>query len=149
MNPPLREQSDIDAILEGIADGTIDILCSDHAPHANYEKEVELDQAPFGILGLETELAAFAEVLIYRRKLIDWPKLIELYTVNPAKLLKLSKGTLSVGADADITLIDPKGEWTCDKNESASLSRNNAFHGEKFSSRAVRTIVSGETVWSL
>jgi len=149
MNPPLREQSDIDAILEGIADGTIDILCSDHAPHANYEKEVELDQAPFGILGLETELAAFAEVLIHRRKLIDWPKLIELYTINPAKLLKLPKGTLSVGADADVTLIDPKLEWTRDKAGSASLSRNDAFHGEKFSSRAVRTIVDGNTVWSL
>jgi len=149
MNPPLREAGDIDLIVEGIADGTIEVLCSDHAPHAAYEKEVELDQAPFGILGLETELAAFAEVLIHRRKAVDWPKLIELYTVNPARLLKLPKGTLSAGADADVTLIAADSAWTRDKADSASLSRNDAFHGERFASRAVRTIVGGKTVWAL
>src|SRR5690606_11093549 len=82
MNPPLREQSDVEALLEGIADGTVEILCSDHAPHCFFEKEVEFDQAPFGITGLETELAVFLDILVHKRKVIDLPRLIEMYTVN-------------------------------------------------------------------
>ena len=124
MNPPLRTATDIEAILEGIADGTLDILCSDHAPHAFYEKEVELDQAPFGIAGLETEFGLFCDILVHKRKLLDIGRLIEMFTVNPARLLSLERGTLSPGAAADVTLIDPDLEWTFDKENSQSLSRN-------------------------
>jgi dihydroorotase len=149
MNPPLRTQEDIDAIIEGIADGTLTILCSDHAPHAAYEKEVEIDHAPFGITGLETEFAIFHDILVHKRGAIDLPRLIALLTSEPATLLKLDRGTLSSGAPADIVLIDPAMEWAFDKNQSASLSKNTPFHGHTWRGRAVRTIVGGETVWAL
>src|SRR6202049_5046511 len=103
INPPLRAKADVDAILEGIADGTLSTLCSDHAPHAGFEKEVEFDQAPFGIIGLETELALFLTILLHREKAISLEQLIAMYTVNPADLLRIRKGTLGAGADADIT----------------------------------------------
>jgi len=148
MNPPLRSPEDVDALIGGIADGTISILASDHAPHASYEKERELDQAPFGIIGLETEFAIFSEILVHQRKAIGLPRLIELYTRAPAELLKLDRGTLSPGVHADITLIDPDREWTFDREQSLSLSRNTPFHGMTFRGRAVRTIVGGKTVWS-
>ena len=147
MNPPLRTERDIEAILEGLADGTLDVLCSDHAPHAFYEKEVELDQAPFGITGLETEFALFCDVLVHERKVLDLRRLVEMLTVNPARLLSLDRGTMSVGAAADVTLIDPDLEWTFDRDRSHSLSRNTPFHGMRFKGRAVRTIVAGKTVW--
>ncbi len=149
MNPPLRTERDIEAIIGGIADGTLDILCSDHAPHAKYEKEVELDQAPFGILGLETEFGLFSDILVHKKKAIDMARLIELYTAKPAKLLSLDRGTLSVGAPGDVTLIDPDLEWGYDKEQSPSLSRNTPFHGAEMKGRAVQTIVAGKTVWSL
>jgi dihydroorotase len=149
MNPPLRTAQDIDQLIEGIADGTIEILGSDHAPHAAYEKEVELDHAPFGILGLETEFAIFCDVLVHQRKAIDLPRLIELLTINPAGLLRLDRGTLSVGAPADVTLLDPDLEWTYDLAKTCSLSRNSPYHGQTFRGRAVRTIVAGKTAWEL
>ena len=149
MNPPLRTQRDIDAIIEGIADGTLTIFCSDHAPHAAFEKEVEFDQAPFGIVGLETELGLFIDILLHKRKAISINRLIEMFTVEPAKLLKLDAGALSIGAKADVTLIDPDREWTVDASKFESLSRNTPFHGWKLKGRAVRTIVGGETVWAL
>jgi dihydroorotase len=149
MNPPLRTQDDIDEIISGIADGTITILASDHAPHATYEKEVEFDRAPFGILGLETELALFLEILLHQRKILALPEIIAMLTINPAKLLRLNRGTLSVGAPADITILDPDHAWTVDKNASASLSRNTPFHGTRLRGRALQTIVGGKTVWDL
>jgi dihydroorotase len=149
MNPPLRTQHDIDSIIEGISDGTLTILCSDHAPHAAFEKEVEFDQAPFGIVGLETELGLFIDILLHKRKAATINRLIEMFTVEPAKLLKLQAGTLSIGAKADVTLIDPDLEWTVDASKFNSLSRNTPFDGWKLKGRAVRTIVKGETVWSL
>src|SRR5258708_33232761 len=149
MNPPLRSKADVDAILEGIADCTLSILCSDHAPHAGFEKEVEFDQAPFGIIGLETELALFLTILLHREKAISLEQLIAMYTVNPAYLLRIRKGTLGVGADAHITFIDPHREWTYKKAESLSRSRNTPFEGWNLKGRAVRTIVAGETVWAL
>jgi dihydroorotase len=149
MNPPLRAREDIDALIEGVADGTITILASDHAPHAGFEKEVEFDQAPFGILGLETEFGLFSTLLIHRAKAIDLKRLITLYTINPAVLLRLSKGTLVPGADADVTILDPDLEWTYRKSESHSRSRNTPFDGWELKGRAVRTIVDGRTVWKL
>ena len=149
MNPPLRTPEDIDAIIQGIADGTLTILCSDHAPHAAYEKEVEIDHAPFGITGLETEFAIFHDILVHKRQAIDLPRLIALFTSEPAALLKLDRGSLSTGAPADIVLIDPAMDWTFDKTQSASLSKNTPFHGHTWRGRAVRTIVGGETAWKL
>jgi len=149
MNPPLRSEEDVEAIVGGIADGTLTILCSDHAPHAAYEKEVEFDNAPFGITGLETEFATFCDILVHRQKAISIERLIALYTSEPAKLLKLDRGTLSPGAPADITLINPDLEWTFDKNQSLSLSRNTPFHNHTWKGRAVRTLVAGETKWSV
>jgi len=147
MNPPLRAQEDVEEIIGGIADGTLNILCSDHAPHALYEKEVEFDRAPFGITGLETEFSAFCDILVHKRKAISLERLIELYTLEPAKLLSLDRGTLSEGAPGDVTLIDPDLEWTFDKNASQSLSHNTPFDNCTWKGRAVATIVSGKIVW--
>ncbi len=149
MNPPLRAQADVDALLEGIADGTLSILASDHAPHADFEKEVEFDAAPFGIIGLETELGLFLDLLVHKQRKIDIARLIEMYTVEPARLLKINAGTLSIGAPADVTLIDPDLEWTVKIDEFESASRNSPFDGWKLRGRAVRTIVGGKTVWKL
>jgi len=149
MNPPLRSQADVDALLEGIADGTLSILCSDHAPHAGFEKEVEFDAAPFGIIGLETELGLFLDLLVHKYGKIDIARLIEMYTVEPASLLKISAGTLSIGVRADVTLIDPELEWTVSVDRFESASRNCPFDGWKLKGRAVRTIVGGKTVWKL
>ncbi len=149
MNPPLRAKEDVAALLEGIADGTLTILCSDHAPHAQFEKEVEFDAAPFGIVGLETELGLFLDLLVHKTKTIELPRLIEMFTVNPARLLQLEAGTLSVGLPADVTLIDPELEWTVDSAAFQSMSRNTPFDSWKLKGRAVRTIVGGKTVWKL
>jgi dihydroorotase len=149
MNPPLRAKDDVAALLEGIADGTIEILGSDHAPHAQFEKEVEFDAAPFGIVGLETELGLFLDLLVHKNKTIELPRLIEMFTVNPARLLQIEAGTLSVGRAADVTLINPDLEWTVDAAKFQSLSRNTPFEGWKLKGRAVRTIVGAKTVWEL
>ena len=149
MNPPLREQSDIDALLGGIADGTIEILATDHAPHAVYEKEVEFAAAPFGIVGLETAVGIFCEVLLHRRQVIGLPRLVAMLTANPAKLLKLDRGTLAPGAPGDVTILDPGMAWTVDKDTFASKGRNTPFHGWNLRGRAVRTIVGGRTAWEL
>ena len=149
MNPPLREQADIDALLEGIADGTIGILATDHAPHAVYEKEVEFAAAPFGIVGLETAVGIFCEILLHRRKVIDLPRMVAMLTINPARLLNLDRGTLAADAPGDVTILDPQREWTVDKEKFASKGRNTPFHGWKLRGRAVRTIVGGRTAWHL
>jgi dihydroorotase len=148
MNPPLRERADQEALLAGLADDTIEVLASDHAPHAVYEKEVEFADAPFGIVGLETELGIFAKVLIEAR-VLDWPQMLAKLTINPARLLKLDRGTLAPGAIADITLIDPRHAWKVDAEKFHSLSRNTPFHGWELPARATHTIVDGRMVWSL
>ena len=124
-------------------------LCSDHAPHAGFEKEVEFDAAPFGIIGLETELGLFLDLLVHKYGKIDIARLIEMYTVEPARLLKIGAGTLSIGARADVTLIDPELEWTVSVDRFESASRNCPFDGWNLKGRAVRTIVGGKTVWKL
>jgi len=147
MNPPLRTARDRETVLEGLADGTIEILCSDHAPHCDYEKEVEFDYAPFGIIGLETELALALMQLVHAKRIL-LPDLIVKYTVNPARLLNLKKGTLGVGADADVTVFDPDREWIFERGEIASKSANSPFFGWKLKGRAVTTIVGGKKVWT-
>jgi dihydroorotase len=147
MNPPLRSAKDREAIVEGLADGTIEILCSDHAPHCDYEKEVEFDYAPFGITGLETELALSLMQLVHAKK-IPLSDLIAKFTVNPARLLNLNKGTLNIGADADVTVLDPEAEWIFRAEESLSKSKNTPFNGWKLKGKAVATIVGGKKVWT-
>ena len=146
MNPPLRSARDREAILAGLADGTIEILCSDHAPHCDYEKEVEFNDAPFGITGLETELALSLMQLVHAQRL-SLTDLVAKYTVNPARLLSLNKGTLSVGADADVTVFDPGHDWVFQREASASKSRNSPFFGWKLKGKAVATIVAGRRVF--
>jgi dihydroorotase len=147
MNPPLRSARDREAVLEGLADGTIEILCSDHAPHCDFEKEVEFDYAPFGITGLETELALSLMQLYHARRL-SLSDLIAKYTVAPAQLLRLRKGTLSVGADADVTVFDPDREWQFERGASASKSSNSPFYGWRLKGKAVATFVGGRPVWA-
>jgi len=147
MNPPLRAAADRAAILEGLADGTIELLASDHAPHCDYEKEVEFDYAPFGITGLETELA-LALMQLYHAKRLSLAELLTKFTVAPARLLGLAKGTLSVGADADVTLLDPDREWVFAKGASVSKSSNSPFYGWRLKGKAVGTIVGGRMAWA-
>jgi dihydroorotase len=149
VNPPLRSEKDVGALLEGIADETLSVLCSDHAPHAHFEKEVEFDVAPFGIIGLETELGLFINLLVHKHRKIDIARLIAMYTVEPARLLKLDAGTLSAGARADVTLINPELEWTVKVDQFHSASRNSPFDGWELKGRAVHTIVGGKTVWKV
>ncbi len=145
MNPPLRSARDRAAIVEGLADGTIEILCSDHAPHCDFEKEVEFDYAPFGITGLETELA-LALMQLYHTKRMNLSDLIAKFTTAPARLLNLKKGTLAVGADADVTVFDPDREWTFERASSVSKSSNSPFDGWRLKGQAMVTIVAGKTV---
>jgi len=146
MNPPLRSSRDREAILEGIADGTIEVICSDHAPHSDYEKEVEFDYAPFGITGLETELS-LSLMQLYHSRRMSLPEVIARFTTGPASLLKLPKGTLKPGADADVTVIDPEREWVFQRGESASKSKNTPFHGWTMKGQVIFTIVGGKVVW--
>lgn len=146
MNPPLRSARDRDAIIEGLVDGTLEVLCSDHAPHCDYEKEVEFDYAPFGITGLETELA-LSLMQLYHTNRLGLSDLIRKYTVAPAELLRLKKGTLKPGVDADVTIFDPEREWVFEQSNSASKSFNNPFYGWPLKGRAVMTIVGGEIKW--
>ncbi len=145
MNPPLRSAADRAAILEGLADGTLEIISSDHAPHTESEKEVEFDYAPFGILGLEVELALSLMALHHTCRL-PLPQLLAKLTCNPAKLLRFTdgRGHLRIGGVGDVTVIDPDREWTSDREQTASKSRNNPFHGWRMKGMAVLTVVGGK-----
>jgi dihydroorotase len=143
MNPPLRTWEDIEAVIEGLKDGTIEILATDHAPHSPEKKMRELDQAPFGIVGLETLLPITVKGLIEPGHL-TWPDVIRKLTINPAQLLGIPKGTLKPGADADVTIIDPETPWTIDPNAFLSKSRNTPYAGWEVRGRAHTVIVAGE-----
>ena len=145
MNPPLRSRQDRDAIIEGIVDGTLEVLASDHAPHCDFEKEVEFDHAPFGITGLETELP-LSLMQLHHTGLLSLSELISRFTVAPAKLLRLNKGELRVGADGDVTVFDPDREWVFDPARSMSKSGNTPFHDWRLKGKAVATIVGGRIV---
>jgi dihydroorotase len=148
MNPPLRTAADVRACIEGVRDGTIDILATDHAPHRMEEKELEFAYAPFGIIGLECALPLYLKALVEPGH-ISWMQLIEMMTTRPAQIVKLDKGTLQVGADADVTVIDPRLRWKIDARHFASRSRNCPFQGWEVVGRAALTIVAGEVKWAL
>jgi dihydroorotase len=141
MNPPLRTADDVAAIRQGLKDGTIDVIATDHAPHGMDEKSGEFDYAPFGIVGLETALGLTLKLV--EEDVMTTAEAIGKLTLNPAAVLKIEKGTLSVGADADITLIDPNVAWTVDSSQFKSRSRNTPFNGWQLKGRAVQTIVGG------
>ncbi|MBI2823182.1 MAG: dihydroorotase [Planctomycetia bacterium] len=143
MSPPLRSASDVEACIAGLVDGTIDVICTDHAPHALEKKMQELDQAPFGIVGLETALGLVGTRLVQAGHL-TWPQALEKMTINPARVLGIDKGTLAVGADADITIIDPDRRWTVDTSRFASKSSNSPFAGWVLTGRADTVIVGGK-----
>jgi dihydroorotase len=146
MNPPLRTDDDVAAIIEGLADGTIDAIASDHAPHRLDDKRVEFDLAAFGITGLETAVALALDRLVHTGKL-SLRRMVELFTVGPARVLRLPTPMLAPGRPADLTLIDPERTWTFRAAESLSRSRNTPFDGWTFRGRAVLTIVGGRVVF--
>jgi dihydroorotase len=147
MAPPLRSKEHLEAIIEGIKDGTIDAIATDHAPHHADEKALEYDRAPFGITGLETAIGlAFTELV--HKGVIGLERLVELCSSNPAKILRLKdRGTLKPGSFADLTIIDPTREWTFDAAHSRSKSRNTPFNGRKFTGKAVATVIGGRFVF--
>jgi len=149
MNPPLRTAEDVAAVIDGLKDGTIEILCTDHAPHAREKKMRELDQAPFGIVGLETLLPITVTHLIEPGHL-SWPEAIRKMTINAANLLNLSnKGSLRPGADADVTVIDPALAWTVEASQLRSKSKNTPYDGWQVRGRAHTVIVDGEVRYTL
>lgn len=141
MNPPLRTAEDRGAIRDGLRDGTLDVIATDHAPHGMDEKSVEFDYAPFGIVGLETALGLTLKLV--NEGVLTFEGAVRALSLNPAKALTINKGTLSVGADADITIIDLDQEWVVDASQFKSKSRNTPFGGWKLKGRAVETIVGG------
>jgi dihydroorotase len=148
MSPPLRSGPDVEACIAGLVDGTIDVICTDHAPHAREKKMQELDCAPFGIVGLETALPLVVTQLIEPGHL-SWPQAIEKMTINPARVLGLNKGTLAVGADADVTIINPDRAWTVKAEDFRSKSANSPFLGWKLRGRAETVIVDGKIKYRL
>lgn len=145
MAPPIRTEDDRQALIEGLKDGTIDAIMTDHAPHTNEEKDVPFNCAPNGIAGLETSLASTLTVL-YHGKHMTIDKIVEYMSVNPAKLLQVPGGVLEVGADADITVIDPNKEWTVKGNELYTKSLFTPYEGITLKGKAVLTIVDGDIV---
>ena len=148
MSPPLRTAADVEAIIAGIADGTIDCIATDHAPHAREKKMLELDRAPFGILGLETAIGLSVMRLIVPGHL-GWPRLVEAMSTLPARILGLDRGTLRTGSPADVTIIDPDRTWKVDVKSFRSKSINSPFDGWTLRGRAVATIVGGRVKYRL
>lgn len=146
MNPPLRSAADREAVLVALADGTIDAIATDHAPHAPHEKIIEFERAAFGITGLETALGLAITILHLRQK-ISLSRIVELFTSGPAKVVDLrGRGTLSRGSHADVTIFDPKKRWTFDAAKSRSKSHNTPFNGWQLTGKVVATIVGGRVV---
>ena len=139
--PPLRSLQDRTSVREGLSDGTLDVIASDHAPHARTDKEVEFDYAASGLTGLETSLALSLRLIA--DGVLTLSDLIEKMTINPAQILRIPKGTLAVGADADITVIDPEKVWTVDRTLFCSRGKNSPFHGWTMKGKAVLTMVGG------
>ena len=145
MAPPLRTQKDVEAVRMGLADGTLDAIATDHAPHARVEKEVEFEKAPFGVVGLETAVGLTLELV--RAGVLTRTKMVEVMSRNPARILGLERGSLAPGAVADITIIDPEAEWTVDSSRFRSKSTNTPFDGWTMKGRVSYTIVKGKVVY--
>src|SRR5437899_2253101 len=148
MNPPLRSDADREAILVALADGTVDAIATDHAPHAPHEKIIEFERALFGIIGLETALG-MAITRLHREQKIPLARIVELFTAGPTRVVDLrGRGTLARGSYADVTIFDPKKRWTFDASKSLSKSRNTPFNGWQFTGKVVATIVGGVIQYS-
>ena len=145
VNPPLRAEPDRANLIDGLRDGTIDCIATDHAPHTDWEKEADFDAAPFGTSGLETALAVCVTTLVAPGRL-SWPQLIEKLSVNPAKLIGSPAGTLSIGAPADVALIDPTASWTVEPARFVSKGRHSPFAGRVLTGRVVRVLRQGNEV---
>jgi dihydroorotase len=146
MNPPLRSALDRQAVIDAVVDGTLNVVSTDHAPHCDFEKEVEFDYAPFGIIGLETALS-LALMQFYHSGRLTLSALIDRLSGAPARLLHLPKGTLSIGADADVAIIDTERSWTVSRDTTASKSQNTPFTGWRLRGKAMATIVGGAIAW--
>jgi dihydroorotase len=146
MNPPLREAADRDAMLSGIADGSVDVIATDHAPHHYDEKKVEFDRAPFGIVGLETAVPLSLDRLVHAG-LIRLPRLVELLSVNPSRILGIAGGSLSIGAPADVTIIAPDLRVRIDASRLRSRSKNTPFDGWDLRGGVAATLVGGRPVF--
>jgi dihydroorotase len=145
MAPPLRLAEDVEAVKEGLCDGTIDAIATDHAPHHRDEKEVEFDQAANGIVGLETALPLTLKLV--HDKVLSLSEALRKLTINPARLLRLPYGTLSVGAPADMVIFDPARKWTLDAGKLRSKSKNTPFAGWDLMGKAMMTLVGGRVVY--
>ncbi len=146
MNPPLREPDDLNAVAEALADGTLDAIATDHAPHTNTEKEHQFDQAPFGVIGLETALGVGITYLV-NTGIMDLGRLVECMSEAPARIFNLPGGKLEEGSEADFVLFDPKLQWTVDADRFQSLSRNSSYLGETLTGRVVATFRGGRLTW--
>jgi dihydroorotase len=146
MKPPLRSSCDVGAIVEGIGSGAVEVIATDHAPHAGSDKMQEFERCPFGIIGLETALPLALERLV-APGVIPLTRMIAMFTANPARILGFDRGTLAPEAPADVTIFDPQLSWTYDVNRSYSKSRNSPFDGRTFKGGAVATIANGAFAW--
>lgn len=146
VNPPLREQKDREALIEAVVDGTIEVIASDHAPHTQFEKEVEFDKAPFGVVGLETLLSVCLQELYFSKKM-DLLDLISRLTLGPSRVLGLPQPSLSYGSVADLILLDLEEEWKVDANQFLSKGKNTPFEGLTFKGKVVLTMVDGQIAW--
>jgi dihydroorotase len=147
MNPPLRSAADIESLVAALADGTVDAIATDHAPHASHEKQVEFERAAFGITGLETALG-LAITRLHREHKMPLARIVELFTAGPARVFDLrARGSLAKGSHADVTIFDPKKRWTFEVSKSKSLSRNSPFDGWQLTGKVIATVVSGRVVY--
>jgi dihydroorotase len=148
MNPPLREEEDRDAMLDGIADGTVDVIATDHAPHHADEKMAEFDRAPFGITGLETAVPLVFDRLVHAGR-ISVTRAIELLSANPARVFNLPGGSLAEGTPADVVVLDPDRRTTIDASRQKTRSRNTPFHGWELRGAVLLTVVGGRPVYRM
>ncbi len=148
MNPPLRAQEDVDALVSALASGAIDAIATDHAPHNANDKMLEFDRAPFGVIGLETAVGLILDRFVHAG-ILTLERMVQLFSTNPSRILKLERGTLAKGSWADVTVMDPERQWTVCLDDLLSRSRNTPFEGWKLRGGPVMTIVRGRVVWSL
>jgi dihydroorotase len=148
MNPPLRSQEDVDALVAGLASGAIDAIATDHAPHNANDKMLEFDRAPFGVVGVETAIGLILDRFV-RTGILSLDRMVQLFSTNPARILKLERGTLAKNSWADVTVMDLELQWVVRSDEFQSRSRNTPFEGWQLRGGPVMTIVRGRVVWSV